>query len=174
VNAGVSPNTAKEWLSVLETSGIIFLLHPYFHNYGKRLVKTPKLYFCDTGLVCRLTGINTAEQLFLHPNRGALFETLVISELLKTRLNRGLSPDLYFWRDNNGVEVDAIQEEGGAAHAFEIKSGATFVSDWLSGLEKWRKYARSESAACALIYAGGMRSNVKDIRLIPWYDNLVK
>jgi predicted AAA+ superfamily ATPase len=105
---GVSHSTARAWLSVLESSDVVFLLPPYHRNFGKRLVKTPKLYFLDSGLACWLLGIRDPQTLALHPLRGALFETLIVSDFIKQRFNSGRPTDVYFWRDNNGLEARAI------------------------------------------------------------------
>lgn len=168
LDCGIATNTAKAWLSVLESSGIVFLLKPYHKNFGKRLVKTPKLYFVDTGLVCRLLGIKDSEQLFMHPNRGNIFETYVVSEMLKSRLNEGVTPDLYFWRDNIGTEIDVIYEEGSEIHAVEIKSGKTFSSDFTSSLEAWMRYSGTEPESCSIVYGGDIDLTVKGISLKKW------
>jgi predicted AAA+ superfamily ATPase len=134
-DCGVSAVTAKQWLSVLETSYIITLLRPHHRNFGKRLVKTPKLYFLDSGLAAWLLGIRNAETLETHAARGALFETWVVSELYKQRLNAGRSLDLYFWRDSTGHEVDILIETSAGLVPVEIKSGSTYASDWPDGLK---------------------------------------
>ncbi len=108
LDCGLTHNTAKTWLSVLETSGLIYLLLPHHRNFGKRLVKSPTLYFIGAGLAARLLGIRNGEQLFLHPARGKLFESFVISELPKSCYNEGRDPDFYFWRDSSGTEVDLL------------------------------------------------------------------
>lgn len=168
LDCGITHNTAKAWISVLETSGIIYLLRPYYRNYGKRLVKTPKLYFTDPGLACRLLGIRDREQLFLHPNRGNLFESFIIAELLKERLNRGLTPDLYFWRDNTGIEIDVVRDEGSSLTAIEIKSGKTFPPDFLEGLTNWLKFSGEKSENCMVIYAGPLRLTHQGITIAGW------
>jgi hypothetical protein len=168
LDCGVSHNTARSWLSVLETSGIIYLLKPYYKNYGKRLVKSPKLYFIDTGLNARLLGIKTPEDLFMHPNRGNIFESFVISELLKKRYNAGYDPDMYFWRDNTGTEIDLILEDGNHLQAVEIKSGKTFSESFISGLQLWMKYSKTRAEHCAVVYAGTLSAYIKSIAIIPW------
>ncbi|GHV96183.1 ATPase [Spirochaetia bacterium] len=167
VDCGITHNTARSWLSVLETSGLVFLLKPYFVNFGKRLVKTPKFYFTDTGLACRLLGIQNREQLFTHPLRGGLFEGFIISELLKNRLNRGMSPDLWFWRDNTGEEVDCLFQNNGGLHVMEIKSGKTFNEEMIRGLAQWQKTS-GQAGDCNLVYAGSQEAVVKGIRLVSW------
>lgn len=168
LDCGITHNTAKSWVSVLETSGIVYLLRPYYRNYGKRLVKTPKLYFTDPGLACRLLGIRDQEQLFLHPNRGNLFESFIIAELLKQRLNRGLTPDLYFWRDNMGIEIDVVRKEGNTLTAIDIKSGKTFTPGFLEGLTSWLKFSGEKPEHCMVIYAGELRLTHQGIMIIGW------
>ena len=123
------------------------LLPPYHRNFGKRLVKTPKLYFLDTGLLCYLLGIREPQALATHAQRGAIFETLVVSEVLKRRFNAGQPADLYFWRDNLGHEVDLLFEVGDRLQAIEIKSGTTFAGDWPDALRRWNKVAGA-AASC--------------------------
>ena len=171
-DCGITHNTARAWLSALEISGLVFLLRPYFNNFGKRLIKSPKLYFTDPGLACRLLGIHTAEQLFLNPLRGSLFEGFIISELVKNRLNQGYNPAIWFWRDNTGVEIDCLVEKGTKLIALEIKSGKTFNEDMTSGLKHWQKISRSSAKEgnLNLIYAGSQKTSFKDIKLVPWKD----
>jgi len=168
-DCGITHNTAKAWISVLSISGIIYLLRPYYKNFGKRLVKSPKIYFTDSGLACRLLGIQTAEQLFLSPMRGGLFEGFVISELLKNRLNRGDQGDLWFWRDNNGIEIDCLIGEAEKLAALEIKSGKTFNDEMTGGLEHW-KNIYPEHCNRFLVYAGLQKSVYKGIKLLPWKE----
>lgn len=167
-DCGVSHTTAREWLSVLEASYLVVLLPPYHRNFGKRLVKTPKLYFLDTGLANALLGIADPASLNIHPQRGALFETLVISELLKARFNRGRPADLWFWRDNTGNEVDLVFENGGRLQPVEIKSGATFVRDWTKGLKKWSLIAGDQTRPGWLIYGGEDRFAIDEVDVYPW------
>jgi len=168
-DCGITHNTAKAWISVLSISGIIYLLRPYHKNFGKRLIKSPKLYFTDSGLACRLLGIQTAEQLFLSPLRGGLFEGFIISELIKNRLNRGENPELWFWRDNNGMEIDCLLGGTEKLVALEIKSGKTFNDEMTGGLERWPKIY-VEGGDRVLVYAGLQKSIYKGIKLLPWKD----
>lgn len=131
---GVSANTIGAWLSVLAASYVAYTLPPYHENIGKRLKKTPKLYFYDTGLACSLLGIETAEQLATHPLRGALFENMVINEAMKNRFNAGRPANLYFYRDNTQKEVDLLHTVGNDFYAYAIKSAATFHADFTKGL----------------------------------------
>ena len=149
-DCGISAVTARHWLSVLETSYITTRLAPYHANFGKRLVKTPKLYFLDVGLMAWLLGIRDAATLETHHARGALFETWVVSEMLKQRFNAGQPNDLYFWRDHVGLEVDVVYETQAGLQGIEIKSGSTFAPDWPQAARKWTgfagagRYARQE------------------------------
>ena len=153
-DCGVSHKTIGAWLSVLEAGYIVFLLQPHHQNFGKRLVKTPKLYFHDTGLAAHLMGIRDLAHLSIHSARGALFENFVISELLKRRYNQGLASNLYFWRNNTGEEVDVLIEQGDKLMPVEIKSGQTFTSDFLAGLNKWTRYAGDKALPAHLVYGG--------------------
>jgi hypothetical protein len=168
LDCGLTHNTAKAWLSVLETSGIVYLLKPYHKNFGKRLVKSPKLYFIDTGLAARLLSIRTSEELFIHPNRGNLFESFIVAEMLKTRYNQGHDPDIYFWRDSLGTEVDVVYEEGQKVRAIEIKSGKSFSAELASGLEAWRRYSSADVGDCSLVYAGVRKLEWKGLSIMPW------
>ncbi len=151
--AGVSHNTIKSWISILETSCILFLLRPYHTNFSKRLVKTPKLYFYDTGLLCWLLSIKDTNQLNLHPMRGPIFESFVISEILKARFNRGEENNLYFWRDQNGNEIDLLLDQGIDQTPVEIKSGMTFKSDFCRTIRKWESISGSTQNP-VVIYGG--------------------
>ena len=151
-DCGISAVTARQWLSVLETSYIVTLLRPHHRNFGKRLVKTPKLYFLDAGLAAWLLGIRTPDTLETHAARGALFETWVVSELYKQRLNAGQPLDLYFWRDSTGYEVDLLIQTAAGLKPIEIKSGSTYAPDWTDGLKKWQALAGAESLKPALVF----------------------
>ena len=153
MDCSISHTTAREWLSVLEASYIIVQLAPYHQNFGKRLIKTPKLYFLDVGLAAWLLGIRNPEGMSTHAQRGALFETWVVSECIKQRFNQGQLAELYFWRDHVGLEIDLVYEAGAQLQAIEIKSGATFTSQWHKGLQKWLKLSQS-TLAPRIIYGG--------------------
>ena len=169
-DCGISAVTAKQWLSVLETSYIVTLLRPHHSNFGKRLVKTPKIYFLDSGLAAWLMGIRSAETLETHAARGALFESWVVSELYKKRLNAGLSIDLYFWRDNTGNEVDLIIEKEKGLQPIEIKSGSTYASDWSQGLKKWQALAKNSSLEPAILYGGESNFERESLKVWGWRD----
>ena len=167
-DCGITHNTARAWISILEASYILFLLTPHHSNFGKRLVKTPKLYFYDTGLASCLLGIRDAEQLSIHPMRGPLFEAFVISELLKSRYNRGLASNLFFWRDNTGNEIDLIMERGDKLLPLEIKSGQTITSDYFRSLEKWLAFAGPSAGAARIVYGGMETQNRTNAEVLPW------
>jgi predicted AAA+ superfamily ATPase len=168
--AGISHSTARAWLSVLESSDLVFLLPPYHRNFGKRLVKMPKLYFLDSGLACWLLGIRSPEVLALHPSRGALFETWVVGEFVKGRFNVGLPADLYFWRDNNGLEADLVFEVGTHIQPVEIKSGQTLTRDYLHAGQASGRFAGSEALPPWLIYGGSDSYERSGVRVIGWRD----
>jgi len=167
-DCGVTHKTIGAWLSVLEAGYLIFLLQPHHKNFGKRLVKTPKLYFHDTGLAAYLMGIQDANHLSIHPARGALFENLVISELLKQRFNQGLPSNLYFWRNNTGDEVDLLIEQGEYLMPVEIKSGQTFNADFLTGLTKWMRYAGATALPAQLVYGGDDTMTRQGVQVRSW------
>ena len=169
-DAGVSHTTARRWLSVLEASFLVTLLRPHFRNFNKRLVKSPKLYFIDCGLACYLLGIHSAEELRLHSARGAIFESLVVADLLKGYLHRGEQPRLYFWRDSSGREIDVLVDLGSSQVPVEIKSGETVASDFFDALRYWQRLTADEAAPAALLY-GGDRSYVRDgVAVWSWRD----
>ena len=169
-DCGITHNTAKAWISVLEVSYIVHLLPPHHQNFNKRLVKTPKLYFLDTGLACWLLGIQNSEQLSTHVQRGALFETWVIGELLKARYNAGETSNLYFWRDRSGHEVDLLIDHGTHLSPLEIKSGQTINKDYFKSLEFWRKLAGEAAGKAWLIYGGDSQQSRTDVTILPWFE----
>ena len=169
-DAGVSHTTAREWLTILETSYILFPLQPYHRNFNKRLVKMPKLYFYDTGLACALLGLEKKEQVEMHYLKGALFENLIVLEILKLRLNHSLPPHLYFWRDHTGHEIDIIGDWGGHIHAMEVKSGETFQDPYIKTLRYFMELSQQtskEAVSGYLIYTGNQEGLYKDINLTP-------
>lgn len=170
MECGVGHTTVAQWFSVMEASYVGFRLAPHHRNFRKRLVKTPKLYFWDTGLACRLLGIESAAQLATHPLRGSLFENWVIVELLKGRFNRGRKGNLFFWRNNTGLEVDVLAEQAGKLRPVEIKSGATLVSDWWRGMKSWVALAGEEAVSPTLVYGGDMAWEEDHGTAVPWRD----
>lgn len=169
-DCGVTHNTAKAWISVLESSYIVMLLRPHHRNFGKRLVKTPKLHFLDTGLAAHLLGIRSEEQMRTHPMRGALFESFVVGEFVKRRWNRGEEADLFFWRDAGGIEVDLVVEDGTALHPVEIKSGATVADDFFDGIQRFRSVAGKACGKALLVYGGEKRQNRDVAEVCPWKE----
>jgi len=152
-DVGVDAKTIRSWFSILEASFVIFKLPPYYENFGKRVIKSPKYYFTDVGLLCYLLGIREADHISRDPLVGQIFENLVVIEFLKSRYNQGKAPDLYFYRDSNGNEVDLLVKTGPSLQAYEIKSAATFKMDQLKGVERFAKLAPSIEQA-GLIYNG--------------------
>lgn len=168
-DCGIAQSTATAWLSILEASYIVFRLSPHFANFGKRLVKTPKLYFHDTGLAAFLLGIQTPDQLSTHAMRGSLFESMVVSEYLRERWNRGEVSNLYFWRDSSGNEVDLLLDEAGILRPIEIKSGQTVAADMFKTLRKWQGI--SGSTAEAGLVCGGDGGYIRSgVRVIGWRE----
>lgn len=165
---GISVTAATNWLSILEASYICYLLKPDYNNYAKRLVKTPKLYFYDTGLACSLLDIQNAEQITTHFLRGGLFENLVINEFVKECYNKGIEPSLSFWRDSTGNEVDLLRTTGGKQYAYEIKSGATYSPDFFKGISKWAKLANAATEQCFVIYNGDKNLNTSAGEVKAW------
>ncbi len=171
-DAGIAQPTARSWLSALEAVFLAFRLRPYLPNLRKRLIKTPKLYLYDSGLLCFLLGIRDAEQLRHHPMRGAVFESWVVSEVMKAHYHRGVSPSVCFFQDRRGLEVDLIVERGGREiTAAEIKSGATLAGDFLAPLDSLREMlAEAEGPAieAALLYGGEQAVTRRGVRIVPW------
>ena len=169
-DCGITHNTAKAWVSLLEASYIVHLLPPHHQNFNKRMIKTPKLYFVDTGLATWLLGIQSSAQLINHVHRGALFETWVISELLKSRFNAGKASNLYFWRDRLGHEVDLLIDHGTELSPLEIKSGKTINKDYFRGLDFWQKLAGKIAGQAWLIYGGDHRQVRSNVTALPWHE----
>ncbi len=169
-DVGITHNTAKAWVSVLEASYIVYLLPPHHQNFNKRLIKTPKLYFLDTGLATWLLGIQAPEQLSAHVQRGALFETWVISELLEAHYNTGETSNLYFWRDRSGHEVDLLIDHGTHLSPPEIKSGKTINKDCFKELVFWKNLAGETGEKAWLIYGGDSRQIRSDVTVLPWHE----
>lgn len=167
IDTGVDSKTASAWLGVLESSFIIHLLKPHHQNFNKRLVKMPKLYFCDTGLACSLLSITDASQLSLHPFKGNLFENYILSELIKDRYNNNKAFDLYFWRDSTGNEMDIVLDKGTYLYPIEIKAGKTITADYFKNHQYWQKI--SGNAEGSIIYAGDeYQQRSLGLHVIPW------
>lgn len=167
-DCGITHNTAKAWLSVLESSYIAFLLKPHHQNFHKRLIKMPKLYFYDSGLACSLLGIETAAQVETHPLKGPLFENMIISEIIKHRENQGLEPNCYFWRSKEGHEIDCLLETNGKLIPVEIKAGATISSDYFKNIKYWNTLSRNESDSSYVIYGGDTDQIRSDGNILGW------
>ncbi|MFP4420595.1 MAG: DUF4143 domain-containing protein [Desulfococcaceae bacterium] len=147
---GISHRVARRWLSVPEASLVALRLQPHFRNFGKRPAKSPKLYFLDTGLLCQLPRIREAEDLAIHASRGGIFESFVAAELYKRAMGAGAVPDLYFWRDSAGNEVDLVLDRGTRPIPAEMKSGKTVSADFFKGLELWRRLTEEDFGPAAL------------------------
>ena len=165
---GVSYHTVKSWLSVLEATFIIYLLQPYHKSYNKRLVKSPKLYFHDVGLASYLLGIRSEEQIGNHYAKEALFENMVLSELIKSAYNQGGRPALWFWRNNAGNEVDCIIEKGLKTIPVEIKAGKTIRPQFFKNLLYWSKLSEGDPKQSVLIYGGNEKQSRSNGSVIPW------
>lgn len=170
-DTGITRVTAESWLSVLQASHLVFLVRPWFSNLNKRLVKSPKLYFCDPGLAAWFVGVRTPAHISAHPQRGALFENWIMTELLKAQTNHGLKPTLHFLRDKEGHEIDALIETGpDTFHAVEIKSGETIASDFFSGLDYWRAKLTRQTITPWLIHGGTALQQREKATVLPWND----
>jgi predicted AAA+ superfamily ATPase len=154
---------------VLEASFIIVLLRPHFRNFGKRLVKSPKLYFLDTGLLSFLLRIRSPEDLFQHASRGAVFESFVLSEIYKNFVNRGEQPPLYFWRDSTGHEIDILIGTGTHLIPIETKSARTVAADSFDGLTTWLNLSGDEGGPAALVYGGDQSFMRRGTAVYPWF-----
>ncbi len=173
-DCGIDQKTVAAWLSILQSSYIIYLLKPYFNNYNKRITKTPKLYFYDTGVACSLLGIKSAEQITMHAAKGSLFENMIVSELLKNRFNDGENDNLYYWRDKTGNEVDIITENEGKLTAIELKAGETISNDFFKGI-KYFSTLETPDTEKILIYGGNQTQNrTNDIKVKPWTNFIEK
>jgi predicted AAA+ superfamily ATPase len=167
-DAGISPNTAKEWLSILESSYILYRLQPYHHNFNKRLVKSPKLYFYDTGVACSLLGIRDQEQISLHYLKGALFENLIINEFIKRSYNRGDNNHPYFWQDNHGKEIDCLLVEGETVTPVEIKAGKTISTSYFDNFRHWRNLKDDSDGQGYVVYGGEESIITSTGELVSW------
>jgi len=169
VETGVDVKTISAWISVLETSFVLFRLQPYHVNFNRRVVKMPKLYFYDTGLAIALLGIENPVQIELHPFRGSLFENMFIVNVLKTRYNAGKANNIYFWRDSLGNEIDLLIQSGDRLIPVEIKSGQTVTNDYFKGILFWNKITKTEGGC--VVYGGEMMQNRSNgIKVIPFRD----
>ena len=169
-DCGIRHNTAKSWLSLLETSYIIHFLRPHHRNFNKRLVRAPKLHFVDVGLAAYLADIEDQKHLLYHPLRGYLFESFVVSELLKKQLNRGEASNLYFWRDKLGHEIDCLIDQGQEQNIVEIKSGKTITEDYFENIRYYSKLTKSKRNQEYLVYGGDQCQKRSNIQVLSWSD----
>ena len=165
---GVDAGTVKRWVSLLESSFIAFTLPPYYRNFNKRLLKTPKLYFYDTGLACALLGIRSEEQLNQHYLKGGLFENMVIAETLKQFHHQGIRPNVFFWRDNTGHEIDLLVEDSARLFAVEIKSGRTIQPDFFKGLQFFHQISGNPIEDAWVVYGGEERQMRTNGKVVGW------
>jgi predicted AAA+ superfamily ATPase len=167
-DAAISLNTAKAWLSILESSYILYRLQPYYRNFSKRLVKSPKLYFYDTGVACSLLGIRDESQINLHYMKGVLFENLILNEFIKRSLHRGENRQPYFWQDNHGKEIDCILVDGEKVTPVEIKSGKTMSTSYFDNLHYWRRLAGLPEDYGYVVYGGDQSLQTSAGAYVSW------
>jgi uncharacterized protein len=169
-DAGISPNTAKAWISVLESSYILYRLQPFHRNFNKRLVKSPKLYFYDTGVACSLLGIREENQIGLHYMKGTLFENLIINEFIKHNFNRGDNRMPYFWQDSQGKEIDCLLVDGDHIVPVEIKSGKTMANHYFDNLKYWQKLSGTPESKDYVVYGGNQTIETGTGKLVSWKE----
>lgn len=169
-DAGISPNTAKAWLSILESSYILYRLQPFHRNFNKRLVKSPKLYFYDTGVACSLLGIHDKNQVNSHYMKGALFENLILNEFIKRNFNQGQRQFLYFWQDHQGNEIDCLLVEGETITPIEIKSGKTMTNSYFDNLKYWYQQSGKEGENGYVVYGGEQSMKTTFGSFISWRE----
>jgi len=169
-DAGISPNTVKAWLSILESSFIVYRLQPHYINFSKRLVKSPKLYFYDTGVACSLLGIKNADQVAVHYLKGALFENLIINEFIKREVNRGGPRRPWFWQDSQGKEIDCMLELEEGLMPIEVKSGKTISTSYFDNLRYWQNLAGSGKDKACVVYGGDQSLNTSSGKLVSWRE----
>lgn len=173
-DCGIDQKTVNSWLGILQSSYIIYLLKPYYKNYNKRITKTPKLYFYDTGVACSLLGIKSSDQIAIHAAKGPLFENLILGELLKKRFNAGEKDELFYWRDKTGNEVDIISEYEGKLQAIELKSGETINTDFFKGLQYFAALG-TDHLEKILVYGGNQTQHrTNGIVIEPWNNFINK
>ncbi len=166
---GIDHKTVKSWLTILEASFIIVRLQPWHTNFNKRVIKSPKIYFYDTGLACHLLGIKKEEEINIHFAKGALFENFVITEHIKNTWNKGLSLSSYFWRNSAGNEVDLLIESGDNVKIVEIKSAKTIKLNFFKGINYFEKLAKTHTIQKYIVYGGDELRNQFNTRILPWH-----
>lgn len=169
IEVGVDYKTIQSWCSLLEAGFMIFFLRPFHDNYSKRIVKSPKVYFHDTGLACNLLGIKSADDVRKHWARGALFENMMMADCMKEFYNKGQRPPVYFWRDSKGLEIDLLIEESSGIKVIEIKSGTTINTDFFSNLQKFEKLAGSPLSKY-ILYGGDTGTTRRETTVLPWFE----
>jgi uncharacterized protein len=167
-DAGISPNTAKAWLSILESSYILYRLQSFHRNFNKRLVKSPKLYFYDMGIACSLLGLRDESQINLHYLKGALFENLIINEFVKRNFHRGEHHLPYFWQDSQGKEIDCLLVNSEQIVPVEIKSGKTISSSYFDNLKYWRQLADLPESQGYVVYGGDQSMQTSAGNFVSW------
>ncbi len=167
---GVDVKTIQSWIGILESSFIIYLLKPHYKNFNKTIVKRPKIYFYDTGLVCSFLRISNATQIENHPLKGAVFETLVVIEIVKKYTNQGLNPPLYYWRDKSGCEIDIIIDQGNLLIPIEIKSSKTINTDFFKNLKYWNNLSKMSTSI--LVYSGDQEQKRSDGTIVTNWKNI--
>ncbi len=167
-DCGINHNTIRSWLSILETSYIIYFLTPFYKNFNKRLIKSPKIYFYDTGLVCSLLGIENQHQIIAHSQKGALFETFIISEFVKKSYNQGKKFNGFYISEKNGHEIDLFFEDNNQFKAVEIKSGATVSDNYFGNIKYWQKNIRLEQKNSYVIYGGDENQKRTNAQVLSW------
>jgi predicted AAA+ superfamily ATPase len=173
IECGVDHKTIGSWIGILQASYVIHLLPPFYNNFSKRIIKSPKLYFFDTGLACALLGISTPSQLTLHSSKGHLFENYIINELIKTRFNKGLRSNLFHWRDVSGHEIDVVADHGSQSIGIELKSGMTVIPDFFKGLTFWQSLTKYDK--CYVIYGGDeIQKRSNGMEVIPWNSPAIR
>lgn len=167
-DCGINHNTAKAWISILQASYVVFLLYPYYNNFGKRLVKSPKMYFIDTGIACTLLKIRSPEELLTHYMRGSLVESLIISDFLKQQYNLEQDPSLYFWRDKPGNEIDCIVDVSKGPVPVEIKAGKTVATDYFKNINYWKKSTGLIDRPSYVVYGGNDNQKWPEAQVLSW------
>jgi hypothetical protein len=168
-DCGITHTTAKRWLSILEASFLVVILRPHYRNFGKRMIKSPKVYFLDTGLLCYLLRVQSPQDLHHHAYRGSIFESYVISELYKYFCHAGQMPPLYFWRDAAGHEIDVLIDRGEEQIPIEIKSAKTVASDFFDHLNYWQKLTGQPESPAFLVYGGDQSMHRRGVEVLPWF-----
>lgn len=169
-DVGIAQGTAAHWLSILEASFVVFLLQQFHANLGKRLIKSPKAYFYDTGLAAYLMGMESEAHMDIHPLKGPLFENMIVLEFLKARFNRGRRSNLFFYRDSHGNEVDLILQNPARPTPVEIKLGETPHGEYLKGIRRFRDALQRLELPAKVVYGGSSRIVREHAEFIPWKD----